>query len=144
MKHFIFFLTIVFLCPWPFFLLAENQPEVWHRTDSLVLLPSEDTISWTDEYAVFSVLRNLHEDSVQCLWGFAENDTISTAVLTDGLYTSSGGILLMHPTIGISNICIFLNNPLDASTDSKLCSRIRNIFVETVTIRSIKLLYPAE
>lgn len=94
MKHFIFFLTIVFLCPWPFFLLAENQPEVWHRTDSLVLLPSEDTISWTDEYAVFSVLRNLHEDSVQCLWGFAENDTISTAVLTDGLYTSSGGILL--------------------------------------------------
>lgn len=89
------------------FARAEVVPEVWHRFDSPILLPVEDSVSWTDEYTVFSVVRDVCTDSSQCLWGFSQNDTLTLAVLTDGIYTPSAGILLSHSPRDFSRWCIY-------------------------------------
>lgn len=68
------------------------SPEIWHQPDSLIVMPLKDSIAYTDEYTVFSVLQSQEPDSTECLWGFTENDTITHAVLTDGIYTPSLGV----------------------------------------------------
>ncbi len=70
-----------------------NDPEIWYCGDSLIELSKQDSISWCDQYTVFSVVRIENADSTQCLWSFAENDTITAAVLTDGFYSSTAGVL---------------------------------------------------
>ena len=75
------------------FIHATEMPTIWHRPDSLMVLPQSDAIEWTDSYTIFSVVRSLQPNTNQCLWGFLENDSIALAVLTHGIYKSSFGIL---------------------------------------------------
>lgn len=82
-------------------------PDIWHRSDSLMLMPQEDSISWTDEYTVFSVVRSLNDSVAECLWSFAENDTISAAVLTKGIYTPTTGKLLSRNPHDFSRWCVY-------------------------------------
>lgn len=84
------------------------NPTIWYKPDSLIALPIEDSISWTDEYTVFSVVRSLNADSTnECLWSFAEDDTVSYAVLTKGIYASQAGVLLAHNPRNFSRWCIY-------------------------------------
>ena len=83
------------------------SPEVWHRPDSLIVMPQEDSISWTDEYTVFTVARSLNDSTAECLWSFAENDTVSAAVLTKGVYMSSVGTMLSRNPRDFSKWCVY-------------------------------------
>ena len=58
-------------------------PEVWLRQDTTVQILSEDSISWTDEYTMYAVVRSLQPDSTECLWSFTEDDTVSLAESCD-------------------------------------------------------------
>ena len=82
-------------------------PEVWHRPDSLIAMPQEDSISWTDEYTVFTVARSLNDSTAESLWSFAEDDTISTAVLTKGVYMASVGTMLSRNPRDFSKWCVY-------------------------------------
>lgn len=87
-------------------LWASETPDIWYRPDSLISLPQEDSIPWTDEYTVFAVLRSLEADSIENLWSFSENDTIVNAVLTKGLYIPAGLLLSRNPR-DFSRWCIY-------------------------------------
>lgn len=88
-------------------LYAVEAPIIWHCSDSLITIPTEDTISWADDYTVFAVLRSLHKDSSDCLWSIMEDDTVVSAVLTDGVYLRSTGILHSHSSRDFSKWCIY-------------------------------------
>ena len=66
---------------------AMINPGIWYRPDSLIVMPQEDSVLWTDEYTVFTVMRSTNNES-ECLWSFKGNDTVSVAVLTNGFYSS--------------------------------------------------------
>lgn len=83
------------------------SPEIWHRPDSLLALPKEDSIVYSPEYTIFVVVRSIHRDSAECLWSFTENDTVSTAVLTRGIYLPTTGILLSNNPQDFSHWCIY-------------------------------------
>ena len=92
----------------PLVLLAKTQndypivyPDVWLRADTLISIPSEDSISRTDDYTVFSVVRSLYKDSTECLWSLVEDDTVISAVLTDGVFLRSTGILHSKSCIAV-------------------------------------------
>lgn len=71
------------------FLLSASP--IWHCADSLLISPMEDSVAYMEEYTTFSVLRA--EDTVPTfLWGFTENDTMRSAILTNAYYTQSDGI----------------------------------------------------
>ena len=97
--------AFLFLCPWEIY--AVVVPEVWHRPDSLIFLQQKDSISWTDEYTVFSVVRSLTDSTAECLWSFAENDTLSTAVLSKGVYSPTTGKLLSRNPYDFSKWCVY-------------------------------------
>lgn len=65
---------------------------VWHRPDSLLVFPLSDSVSSTEEYTVFAVFRSLEPDSIQLLWGFTSDDTLRSAVLSHGVFSSGIGI----------------------------------------------------
>ena len=88
-------------------LYAIEIPIIWHFSDSLIAMPKVDTISWTDEYTVFAVVRSCNADSTECLWSIAEDDTVASAVLTDGVYLRSTGILHSHASRDFSKWCIY-------------------------------------
>ena len=67
---------------------AMINPGIWYRPDSLLNMPQEDSVSWTDEYTVFTVIRSTNNES-ECLWSFKGNDTVSVAVLTNGFYSAT-------------------------------------------------------
>ena len=98
----------------PLVLLAKTQndypivyPDVWLRADTLISIPSEDSISRTDDYTVFSVVRSLYKDSTECLWSLVEDDTVISAVLTDGVFLRSTGILHSRTSNDFSKWCIY-------------------------------------
>ena len=74
------------LCMLP--MQAMINPGIWYRPDSLIVMPQEDSVLWTDEYTVFTVMRSTNNES-ECLWSFKENDTVSVAVLTNGFYSAT-------------------------------------------------------
>lgn len=82
-------------------------PEVWHRQDSIVQILSEDSISWTDEYTMYAVVRSLQPDSTECLWSFTEDDTVSLAVLTDGTYIFPAGKIRSRHPADFSRWCVY-------------------------------------
>ena len=84
-----------------------TRPEVWHLPDSLVTFPQEDSISWTDEYTVFAVVRSMNDSTPECLWSFAENDTVSAAVLTKGIYLTTTGTLVSRNARDFSKWCVY-------------------------------------
>ena len=79
---------------------AMINPGIWHRPDSLIVIPQEDSVLWTDEYTVFTVMRSTNNES-ECLWSFKGNDTVSVAVLTNGFYSSKEEIYKFRDSIEI-------------------------------------------
>ena len=67
---------------------AMINPGIWYRPDSLIVMSQEDSVLWTDEYTVFTVMRSTNNES-ECLWSFKGNDTVSVAVLTNGFYSAT-------------------------------------------------------
>ena len=66
---------------------------IWHKFDSLRTLSQTDSIPATEEYTVMSVIRSLDADTSQLLWGLMADDTLSRGVLTDGIFTCTGGFM---------------------------------------------------
>lgn len=91
-------------------LYAQVIPDLWYRYDSLIPLPQEDPIAWTDEYTVFTVIRNMDKDSTDCLWGISEEDTISHAVLTNAFYSSKTGLIHTHNLRDFSKWCVYAHH----------------------------------
>ena len=82
-------------------------PDVWHRQDTMIQIPFEDSISWTDEYAMYAVIRSLQPDSTECLWSLTEDDTVSFAVLTNGIYIFPFGTISSHNSSDFSHWCVY-------------------------------------
>lgn len=121
-------------------LFAEQVPEVWYRPDSLVSLSQEDSVSWTDEYTVFSVVRSLDDSTAQCLWSFAEDDTVSTAILTRGIYTSNIGTLHFRNPHDFSKWSVYAFHSGIYADSTKQCSlRLgeQMVYTDTATIDTL-------
>lgn len=121
-------------------LFAEQVPEVWYRPDSLVSLSQEDSVSWTDEYTVFSVVRSLDDSTPQCLWSFAEDDTVSTAILTRGIYTSNIGTLHFRNPHDFSKWSVYAFHSGICADSIKQCSlRLgeQMVYTDTATIDTL-------
>lgn len=104
---------------------GKNTPEVWLRPDSLISFPRKDSIAWTDEYTMVTVVRSMQPDSVQCLWGFAENDTLAAAVLTHGVYSRPTGVLRASTPRDFTEWCIYTYHGgirLDSCKRHTLCT----------------------
>ena len=86
---------------------ASTLPDFWHHPDSMITMPLEDSVSWTDEYTIFSVVRSIYKNSTECLWCITEDDTVISAVLTDGVYLHSAGILHSRTPRDFSQWCIY-------------------------------------
>ena len=115
---------------------AEVNPDVWHRPDSLVILQQEDSISWSDEYTIFAVVRSLSDSTEECLWSFSENDTISAAVLTKGVYTSSAGKLISHNPHDFSKWCVYAyHSGINADSTKQRSFRLGEqlVYVDSLT-----------
>lgn len=91
-------------------LYAHIHPAIWYQSDSLITLPQEDSIAWTNEYTVFAVVRNMAKDSTDCLWSFSEEDTISHAVLTNAFYSASTGLIYSHSLRDFSKWCVYAHH----------------------------------
>lgn len=98
-------ILLLFVKVWQIF--AIERPVIWYHPDTYINIPTTDSISWTDEYTIFSVVRNSHKDSIDCLWSFSEDDTICSAILTKGIYTPATDILLMRNPRDFSHWCIY-------------------------------------
>ncbi len=86
---------------------ADANPKIWYCADSLLSMPKQDSISWSDQYTIYAVVRSENSDTTQCLWSFAENDTITSAVLTNGVYSTTAGILHSSMPRDFSHWCIY-------------------------------------
>ena len=91
-------------------LYAHIHPAIWYQSDSLITLPQEDSIAWTNEYTVFAVVRNKAKDSTDCLWSFSEEDTISHAVMTNAFYSASTGLIYSHSLRDFSKWCVYAHH----------------------------------
>ena len=80
----------------------------------------------------------MQPDSTQCLWGFAENDTLSSAVLTHGIYSQSAGILQTNMTRDFSEWCIYTYHGgirLDSCKRQALCIGEQAVYPADSTTR---------
>ena len=94
---------IVFL----FFVCVLSAQNIWHKPDSLLSFPINDSISVTDEYTVYTVFRNMNPDTTQLLWGITEKDTLRTAVLSNGFFSDHVGIFRSESPRDFSRWCIY-------------------------------------
>lgn len=85
-----------------------QQPEIWRDADTASTRTQVYKIrAGYQQYTVFAVVRNPDPDSVQWLWSFADNDTLSEAVHTAGIYSGRGGILFAHTPRDFSRWSIY-------------------------------------
>lgn len=85
-----------------------QQPELWCVADSISFRTQEYNIrAGYQQYTVFAVVRNPDPDSVQWLWSFADNDTLTEAVHTAGIYSGRGGMLYAHTPRDFSRWSIY-------------------------------------
>ena len=137
MKKLLLFIGAV-LCLWE--IDAEIVPDIWHRPDSLISLEQDDTVSWSDEYTVFSVVRSLSDSTAECLWSFAENDTVSAAVLTQGVYTSTAGTLVSHHPHDFSRWCVYAyHSGINADSTKQRSFRLgeQPIYTDSTTVDTL-------
>ena len=78
----------------------------------------------------------MHDSVAECLWSFAENDTISAAVLTKGIYTPTTGKLLSRNPHDFSRWCVFsYHSGIYADSTKQRTLRLGEqiVFVDSVT-----------
>lgn len=118
---------------------AKVNPGIWYRPDSLIVMPQEDSVLWTDEYTVFTVMRSTNNES-ECLWSFKENDTVSVAVLTNGFYSSKTGIIRSNNARDFSKWCVFSFHSgiiLDNNKQYKLCLGEQYVYTDSMAVDTL-------
>lgn len=122
-----------------FVLYAKTAPEIWYRPDSLIVIPQEDSVLWTDEYTIFSVVRSTNNES-ECLWSFKENDTVAVAVLTNGIYSTKTGTIRSNNARDFSKWCIFSYHSgiiLDNNKQHKFCFGEQYIYTDSMDVDTL-------
>ena len=122
-----------------FVLYAKTAPEIWYRPDSLIVMPQEDRVLWTDEYTVFTVMRSTNNES-ECLWSFKENDTVAVAVLTNGIYSTKTGTIRSNNARDFSKWCIFSYHSgiiLDNNKQYKLSLGEQYVYTDSMAIDTL-------
>lgn len=94
-------LILVFLTQ---FLSAQT---IWYHPDSVIVMPVEDSISYMEEYSVFTVVRSTDTTTTSMLWGITENDTLHHAVHTKGIYSHKAGIIQSRIQRDFSRWCVY-------------------------------------
>lgn len=118
---------------------AMINPGIWYRPDSLIVMPQEDSVLWTDEYTVFTVMRSTNNES-ECLWSFKGNDTVSVAVLTNGFYSSKTGIIRSNNARDFSKWCVFSFHSgiiLDNNKQYKLCLGEQYVYTDSMAVDTL-------
>lgn len=118
---------------------AMINPEIWHRPDLLIVMPQEDSVLWTDEYTVFTVMRSTNNES-ECLWSFKGNDTVAVTVLTNGIYSAKTGKIQSNNARDFSKWCIFSYHGgiiLDKNKQYKLCLGEQYVYTDSMTIDTL-------
>ena len=118
---------------------AMINPEIWYRPDSLIVIPQEDSVLWTDEYTIFSVVRSTNNES-ECLWSFKENDTVAVAVLTNGIYSTKTGTIRSNNARDFSKWCIFSYHRgiiLDNNKQYKLSLGEQYVYTDSMAIDTL-------
>lgn len=80
---------------------------IWHHPDSLVAMQTEDSISYMEEYSVYTVVRSTDTATTSMIWSITENDTLHTGVLTKGIYSYRAGILHSRYQRDFSRWCVY-------------------------------------
>lgn len=80
---------------------------IWHHPDSLVPMQTADSISYMEEYSVYTVVRSTDTATTSMIWGITENDTLHTGVLTKGIYSYRAGILHSRYQRDFSRWCVY-------------------------------------
>ena len=122
-----------------FVLYAKTVPEIWYRPDSLIVIPQEDSVLWTDEYTIFSVVRSTNNES-ECLWSFKESDTVAVAVLTNGIYSTKTGTIRSNNARDFSKWCIFSYHRgiiLDINKQYKLSLGEQYVYTDSMAIDTL-------
>ena len=122
-----------------FVLYAKTAPEIWYRPDSLIVMPQEDSVLWTDEYTIFSVVRSTNNES-ECLWSFKESDTVAVAVLTNGIYSTKTGTIRSNNARDFSKWCIFSYHRgiiLDINKQYKLSLGEQYVYTDSMAIDTL-------
>ena len=122
-----------------FVLYAKTAPEIWYRPDSLIVMPQEDSVLWTDEYTIFSVVRSTNNES-ECLWSFKESDTVAVAVLTNGIYSTKTGTIRSNNARDFSKWCIFSYHRgiiLDINKQYKLSLGEQYVYTDSMAVDTL-------
>ena len=122
-----------------FVLYAKTAPEIWYRPDSLIVIPQEDSVLWTDEYTIFSVVRSTNNES-ECLWSFKESDTVAVAVLTNGIYSTKTGTIRSNNARDFSKWCIFSYHRgiiLDINKQYKLSLGEQYVYTDSMAVDAL-------
>lgn len=126
LRFFVLFFSIHFCVGSIYAIVPHN---IWYKSDSLIHIPVKDTIPWTDEYTLFSVLRG---DTSQCLWSFTEDDTIVSAVLSGAFYNSTTGLVRTNSPFDFSQWRIYSYHSgirLDSTKRLSLCLGEQIVFL---------------
>ena len=129
----------IFICLCTLQMQAMINPEIWYRPDSLIVIPQEDSVLWTDEYTIFSVVRSTNNES-ECLWSFKENDTVAVAVLTNGIYSTKTGTIRSNNARDFSKWCIFSYHSgiiLDNNKQYKLCLGEQYVYTDSMAVDTL-------
>lgn len=129
----------IFICLCTLQMQAMINPGIWYRPDSLIVMPQEDSVLWTDEYTVFTVMRSTNNES-ECLWSFKGNDTVSVAVLTNGFYSSKTGIIRSNNARDFSKWCVFSFHSgiiLDNNKQYKLCLGEQYVYTDSMAVDTL-------
>ena len=62
--HKLILIIDILICLCTLQMQAMINPEIWYRPDSLIVMPQEDSVLWTDEYTIFSVVRSTNNESI--------------------------------------------------------------------------------
>ncbi|MDD5975598.1 MAG: hypothetical protein PUC14_07760 [Bacteroidales bacterium] len=65
--HKLILIIDILICLCTLQMQAMINPEIWYRPDSLIVIPQEDSVLWTDEYTVFAVMRSTNNELINIL-----------------------------------------------------------------------------
>ena len=137
--HKLILIIDILICLCTLQMQAMINPEIWYRPDSLIVMPQEDSVLWTDEYTIFSVVRSTNNES-ECLWSFKESDTVAVAVLTNGIYSTKTGTIRSNNARDFSKWCIFSYHRgiiLDINKQYKLSLGEQYVYTDSMAIDTL-------
>ena len=137
--HKLILIIDILICLCTLQMQAMINPGIWYRPDSLIVMPQEDSVLWTDEYTVFTVMRSTNNES-ECLWSFKGNDTVSVAVLSNGFYSSKTGIIRSNNARDFSKWCVFSFHSgiiLDNTKQYKLCLGEQYVYTDSMAVDTL-------